>query len=45
MSWVPSGLSSLSGLKNGTILIALFNSLARELKRMQDEIDALKKKG
>jgi uncharacterized membrane-anchored protein YhcB (DUF1043 family) len=44
MSWVPSGLSLLSGLKNGTTLINLFNAIAREFKRLEDEIEDLKRK-
>jgi hypothetical protein len=43
MAWVPKELNALTGLPSGVTLIELFNSLARELKRMEDEIEKLKK--
>jgi hypothetical protein len=43
MSWIPKQLNTLTGLPAGTTLIELFNSLARELKRLEDEIEKLKK--
>lgn len=43
MAWIPKELNSLTGLPSGTVLIELFNSLARELKRLEDEIERLKK--
>jgi hypothetical protein len=43
MTWVPKELNALTGLPSGTTLIELFNSLSRELKRLEDEIEKLKK--
>ena len=43
MAWIPKGLNALTGLKSGTTLIELFTSLAKELKRLEDEIQQLKK--
>lgn len=43
MTWIPKQLNSLTALPAGVTLIELFNSLARELKRLEDEIENLKK--
>lgn len=43
MAWTPTGANLLSGTEQGLILINILNSLARELKRLQDEIDDLKR--
>lgn len=43
MAWVPKELNSLTALPASTTLIELFTSLARELKRLEDEIERLKK--
>jgi uncharacterized membrane-anchored protein YhcB (DUF1043 family) len=43
MAWNPIGANLLSGTEQGLILINILNSLARELKRLQDEIDELKR--
>jgi uncharacterized membrane-anchored protein YhcB (DUF1043 family) len=44
MSWQPVGVSLLSGTEEGRILITILNSLARELARLQNEIEELKRK-
>jgi hypothetical protein len=44
MSWQPLGSTLLSGTEEGRILINILNSLARELARLQAEIDELKRK-
>ena len=43
MAWTPTGAHLLSDLPQGLVLINILNSLARELKRLQDEIDDLKR--
>lgn len=43
MSWTPTGVNLLSGTEQGMILINILNSLARELARLQKEIDDLKR--
>lgn len=43
MAWTPTGAHLLSNLPEGMVLINILNSLARELKRLQDEIDELKR--
>jgi len=44
MAWNPPFLSLLTGLDNSGVLVQAFNSLSRELDRLQREIDDLKKK-
>lgn len=44
MAWSPPQLSLLTKIDSSNTLIGLFTSLIRELQRMQNEIDELKKK-
>lgn len=44
MAWTPNGLSLMSNTYSGFAMVQFINSLARELERMQREIDELKKK-
>lgn len=44
MAWVPKGLGVLNNSYDGFTMLQLMNSLARELERMQREIDELKRK-
>lgn len=43
MSWQPTGVSLLSQVPQGQILINIINSLAKELARLQEEINELKR--
>lgn len=43
MAWIPKSLTLLSTQYNGMAMIELIQSLVRELARMQEEIDTLKK--
>lgn len=43
MAWTPTGAHLLSGTPEGLTLINILNSLARELARLQKEIDDLKR--
>lgn len=43
MAWQPVGISLLTATEQGRILITIINSLAKELARMQEEIDELKR--
>lgn len=44
MSWNPPVLSLLTKIDNSGALVQAFTSLARELERMQRELDDLKRK-
>lgn len=44
MAWQPTGIPLLSGTEEGRVMISILNSLARELDRLQKEIDELKRK-
>jgi hypothetical protein len=44
MAWNPPFLSVLTKVDTSGILVQAFNSLSRELDRLQREIDDLKKK-
>jgi|Laugresu1bdmlbdd_1035124.scaffolds.fasta_scaffold04689_4 hypothetical protein len=43
MAWTPTGAHLFSNLPEGMTLINILNSLARELARLQAEIDELKR--
>lgn len=43
MAWQPVGVALLTGTEEGRILINILTSLARELDRLQKEIDELKR--
>jgi hypothetical protein len=43
MSWNPPAINLLSTQYNGAAMIAIIQSLVRELAKMQQEIDQLKK--
>lgn len=43
MAWQPLGINLLSGTEEGRVLITILNSLARELSRLQAEIEELKR--
>lgn len=44
MAWQAPSVGLLSGTEEGRILINIINSLARELARLQEEIDELRRK-
>lgn len=44
MAWNPPVLSLLTGVDSSGVLVQAFTSLARELDRLQRELDDLKKK-
>ncbi len=43
MAWTPLGINLLAGTEEGRVLISILNSLARELARLQAEIDELRR--
>lgn len=43
MAWQPIGVSLLAEVPQGQILINIINSLAREIAKLQKEIDDLKR--
>ena len=44
MAWQAPSTALLAGTAEGRLLIGIINSLARELARLQAEIDELKRK-
>jgi hypothetical protein len=43
MAWNPATINLLSTQYNGSAMVALIQSLVKELAKMQQEIDQLKK--
>lgn len=44
MAWTPQGLNLIDKSTQGSALIAILISLSKELARLQEEIDELKRK-